>query len=624
MATTDRTAAPQKNSESRSITPPVFLRREPIDYTSLYSESIKNPEAFWGKVAESLVWEKKWDKVLEFNPPYHEWFLGARTNITINCLDRHIVGERRNKVALIVSGESGPENYVTYDRLLRRVNQVANAMKNSGVVRGDRVLVYMPNTSEAIYVMLACARIGAIHVTVSQNVGARGLRARLADTQAKVVFCADVAYRHAKHIPMMGVLNDSLYEAASVEKIVVLRRQNPKLDLHSEREVDFYEFVEGQSQYCNPEIVEANHPLFILYTSGTSGAPKGVVHVHGGYMTGVSYMTKQMYDLQENDIFWNMYQLGSVPGHAYSVYGTLMNGATVMIREGALDFPAEDNFWRNIERHGVNILFTHPSTLQSLSKFSSSLKRKFDLSSLRLIATTGGALQPDLHAWAQRELAGKIGCVIDTWWQTEIAAPAFGNLLTYPVKLGKVGKAMPGVTFDLVGADGKSVPPDTSGLLALRFPLPHLMNTIWNADERYRKYWKHVPNAFNTGDMAMCDADGHLSFIGRVDDVVKVSGYRIAMAELEGTLQAHPAVKEAAVIGLPDEEKGEIVKAFIVLKNNANKTDALKITLRDYVRHELGAAVAPDKIEYRDTLPRTQDGSIAHSLLKAGEMSGKS
>jgi acetyl-CoA synthetase len=611
-----------ESTSFESIKPPVFLRRNALDYDKLYKESITHPEAFWESMAEPLVWEKKWTQVMKFDPPYHEWFIGARTNITMNCLDRHIAGERRNKVALLWTTESGVETVVTYDRLLRRVSQVANAMKASGVVKGDRVLIYMPNTVEAIYTMLACARIGAIHVVIHLGAGAKALKARLDDAQPKVVFTSDVSYRHAKHIPMMGVLNDSLYECASVEKIIVYRRQIPKLELSSEREVDYYEFIEGQAQWCNPEIVDAEHPLFILYTSGTSGAPKGVVHVHGGYMVGVLAMTKLMYDLQENDIFWNMYQLGSVPGHAYSVYGTLLCGATTIIREGSLDYPTTEIFWKTVERHGVNMAFMHPSTLQTLERLhTDDIKKKFDVTSLRIVCTTGGDLKPDLHHWAQKNLVGKMGFVMQSWWQTEIAAPAIGNLLTYPTKLGKIGKALPGVKLDIVSTtDGKSVSKGSTGLLALRLPLPHLMRTIWNNNDRYRKYWKHVPNAFNTGDLARCDEDGHVSITGRADDVMKIGGQRIAMAEIEATLCEHPAVKESAVIALPDPNKGEKMKAFIVLQSTSHPTNALKAILRDSVRHELGALLAPDEFEYVGYLPRTTDGTIAHSLLKEQEM----
>lgn len=601
----------------QQFSPPVFLRRNKFDYESTYKASIENPLEFWSGVAEQLLWETKWIKVFEFDPPKHEWFIGAKTNIALNALDRHIVGERRNKVALIWSGESGPENYVTFDRLIRRVSQVANAMKSIGVRKGDAVLIFMPNVVEAVYAMLACARIGAIHAVVHETAGSRALKTRIEDIQPKVVFCADASYAEATHFPMKSVLNDALRACASVEKIVVLRRQTPKLRLSSEREVDFYDFISGQSQFCNPEIVEASHPLFALYTSSTSGKPKGVVHSHGGYMVGAYYATKFLMDIQDNDVLWNCFHVGSAPGHLFSVYGTLLAGATILMHEGAIDYPSVETFWRRIERHGVNMLVAHPSLLRRLRRHGTEAMKKYDNSTLRLILTTGGALSPDLHEWAQREVVGKIGSVVEAWLQNEIPIPVIGNSLNFPARVGKVGKAMPGAKFEVRNLDCSPVSPNQEGLLVLSHPLPFLMKTIWNNEERYAKYWRHVENCFNTGDLATRDEHGYFKIVGRIDDVMKVSGYRISYAELEETLCEHPLVKEAAVIGLPDAIKGEKIKAFVVLRNALGVADALKAVLRDYVRHELGALVAPDEIEFRAELPRHPDGSISHSTLKA-------
>jgi len=605
-------------SESpKQFTPPVFLRRNKLDYDSTYKASIENPSDFWASIAEQLLWETKWSKVFEFEPPKHEWFIGAKTNITLNALDRHIVGERRNKVALIWSSESGPENYVTFDRLIRRVSQVANALKSIGVKKGDTVLIFMPNTVEAVYAMLACARIGAIHAVIHEKAGARALKTRMEDIEPKVVFCADASYSEAMHFPMKTTLNSALRTCASVEKIVVLRRQSPKLHLTSEREIDFYDFISGQPQFCNPEIVEASHPLFVLYTSSTSGKPKGVVHTHGGYMVGAYYATKTLIDIQDNDVLWNCFHIGSAPGHLFSVYGTLLSGATILMHEGAIDYPSAESFWRRIERHGVNILVSHPSLIQRLHRHGTETMKKFDNSTLRLMLTTGGALSPAQHAWAQKEVVGKIGSVVEMWLQNEIPIPAIGNTLNFPIKVGKVGKAMPGAKFEVRSLDGTESAPNQEGLLVLSQPVPYLMKTIWNNQERYNKYWRHIEGCFNTGDLAKKDENGYFNIVGRIDDVMKVSGYRISNAELESTLAEHPVVKEVAVIGLPDANKGEKVRAFVVLKNPFGVANALEAVLRDYVRHELGELVVPDEIEFRTELPREADGTISHATLKA-------
>ncbi|ACF14608.1 AMP-dependent synthetase and ligase [Chloroherpeton thalassium ATCC 35110] len=608
--------------ERRKIVPPEFLRQGAIvqDYEALYQYSVASPERFWDTIASELSWNERWEKVLEFVPPYHKWFIGGKTNITINALDRHVQSSRRNKVALIWTTENGKEIILTYDRLLRRVSQVANALKDVGVKKGDRVIIYMPLTVEGIYAMLACARIGAIHSVVYAGMGVHALRSRIDDSQAKVVFCSDVTYRSGKTIQLKGIVDEAVETCEFVEKVVVLRRQEPKVELSSEREADFFEFIEGQPQYCEPEIMDSEDPLFILYTSGTTGKPKGVVHVHGGYMVGTYYLTKAFYDVKERDIFWSTSDIGWIVGHSYIVYGPLINGATILAREGAIDYPDPGIIWKTVQRHGVNIMFTAPTAVRMFMKYGADFVKKYDTSSLRLVACAGEPLNPEAHQWAQDNIVGENGYVVDNWWQTENAAPVLGTLPAFDAKLGKVGRPMPGVVADVVSPDGKTVAPNQGGLLILKRPLPYMMRTIWGDDERYKKYWQDFPGCYTSGDVAFYDEDGYFCVLGRADDVMNIAGHRIGTAEVESAFITHPAVAEAAVIGLPDEVKGERIKGFVVLKAGHNATENLKVVLRDHVRRELGPVATPSEIEFRDSLPKTRSGKIVRRLLKAQDL----
>lgn len=514
-------------NEKRIQHPPEELKREAHiqDYESVYLHSITFPDRFWGNIASELQWEKTWDKVLDFQPPHHEWFVGGKTNITINALDRHARGEHRNKVALIWTNENDEEEVITYDRLLRRVCQLANGLKSLGVKKGDRVVIYMPLTPEAICAMLACARVGAIHAVIDIKLGLKDLRERIEDCRPTVVICADVTYRSGKRVPLKSIVSNAVEGLDYVKKLIVDRRQDPKIELDPEHEVEFIEFIDTQKQWCEAEIMDAEDPLFILYTSGSyDDRPKGIVHVHGGYMVGVYYLARAFYDIKASDIFWCMSDLSRIVGHSFVVYGPLLNGATVLAREGAIDYPDPGVIWRTVERHGANILFTTPPAIRKFMEYGAEYIQKEDVSTLRLIASAGELLEPDVHLWAHEHILKGKGFVIDNWWQKELASPVIGTLPILDAKLGKVGRPLPGVVADVVSLDeGTTVSPNTAGLLILRRPLPYMMRTIWNDDASYRAYWEKYPNCFTCGDLGFYDEEGYFAVLGHVEDFDKVS-----------------------------------------------------------------------------------------------------
>ncbi|MBI3395782.1 MAG: acetate--CoA ligase [Spirochaetia bacterium] len=612
------------NQQERNLDPPDALRAGALiqDYDALYLHSITQPDNFWGSIASSLTWHKKWDKVSEFNLPTHKWFVGGKLNITVNVLDRHVQSSNRNKVAMIWIGEDGGEKVITYDRMLRNVCQMANALKSMGVRKGDRVIVYMPLTPQGVYSMLACARIGAIHSVVYAGMGVQALRNRIEDSKAKVIICSDITYRNGKVVPLKGIVDQAVEGLEFVEKIVVHRRRNPPADFSSLKEVDFNEVKEANAQWCEPEIMDAEDPLFILYTSGTTGKPKGVVHVHGGYMVGTYYLSKAFYDIKEDDIFWSTSDIGWIVGHSYIVYGPLLNGATVVAREGAINFPDPGIAWKIVERHGVNVMFTAPTALRMFMRFGVEYVDKYDIKSLRMIASAGEPLNPEAQMWAHKNILKEKGHIVDNYWQTEIASPILGTPPALTAKTGKVGRPMPGVVAEVVGPDGRQVPPNTGGLLLLRRPLPYMMRTIWNDEARYLNYWKEVNGAmaYASGDVAFYDKDSYFCVLGRADDVMSVAGHRIGTAEVESAFVSHPSVAEAAVVGLPDEIKGEKIKGYVVLRPGHEPTENLRITLRDHVRRELGPIATPAEIDFRPNLPKTRSGKIMRRLLKAQEL----
>jgi len=622
-----RAAIDALGKDERLIPAPVWLAQQAsiANDTVERAHAAQDPDGFWAEKAKLVEWMKPWDRVTHFDLPRHEWFVGGKLNATVSCIDRHVFGSRRLKAALIWVGEDGEEHTYTYNRLYREVNRFANALKKLGVKKGDRVVIYMPLTPEGIITMLACARIGAIHSVVFAGMGTQALRSRLEDSQSKVVVCSDFAYRRGKKLALKPTVDEAVRDLYFVEHVVVHRRGSRPGDapftFESEREHDFYDIQDGHSIHCPPEPMDAEDPLFILYTSGTTGKPKGVVHATGGYMVGVTYLARGYYQIGENDIYWSTSDIGWIVGHSFIVYGPLSVGATVFCREGVPDFPSPDVTWELVERYGVNLMFTAPTAVRMWMSHGGDAPGRYDLRRLRLIACAGEPLNPEAHHWAQKHLVGQSGgMVVDNFWQTEIAGPVLGTLPTFDARPGKVGKPLPGVDAAVVDAAGKPVKDGQGGLLVLRKPVPYMLRTVWNDHARYEKYWEQIPGFYAAGDIAFRDADGYFAVLGRADDVMNVAGHRIGTADVESSLLRHQAVAESAVIGLPDAMKGEKIKAFVVLRAGVEQSPALLASLRDHVRSDLGPIATPSDIEFRKTLPKTRSGKIMRRYLKAVEL----
>ena len=589
------------------------------DYETLYKQSLEDREGFWAKVAEDLHWFKKWDKVLEWNYPYAKWFVGGKTNICFNCLDRNLERGLRNRVALLYVNENEEERKLTYGELHELVGRFAAALKRLGVKKGDRVVIYMPNTPEAAIAMLACARIGAIHSVVFAGFSKEALRVRIEDAEPKVVVTATHTIRRGKKIDLLSTAREAVKGFKNISHLVVWDREGTTQ--LGNGEVEFYSLVRETKEIAPAEEMDAEDPLFILYTSGTTGKPKGVLHTTGGYMVGTYITTKWDFNTDvDNDIYWCTADIGWITGHSYIVYGPLLNGMTSVMYEGAPDYPDPGIWWRIVERYRVNIFYTAPTAVRLFMRYGEEYPKRYDLSSLRVLGSVGEPINPEAWEWYYRVIGGEKCPVVDTWWQTETG---MHMILTFPhmkAKPGYAGKPFFTVEVDVVDKDGKPLPPNHVGLLVIKTPWPAMLRTVWKNPERYEKYWNIVPGYYCPEDLATKDEEGYIMILGRADDVLNVAGHRIGTAEVESALVEHPAVAEAAVIGKPDEIKGQRIKAFVVLKLGVEPSEELKKSIRQKVREILGAIAVPEEIEFVEKLPKTRSGKIMRRLLRAKEL----
>ncbi|MET0556265.1 MAG: acetate--CoA ligase [Vicinamibacteria bacterium] len=602
--------------------PPEFARAAHLGsleaYRTLHERSLADPEAFWAEQAGSLAWTRKWDRVLDWQPPFARWFDGGLLNLSVNCLDRHVATWRRNKAAIIWEGEPGEVRTLTYLQLLQEVCRCANALKALGVQKGDRVGIYMPLVPEAAVAMLACARIGATHSVVFGGFSAEALRDRMNDAQAKAIITADGGYRRGAVVPLKANVDAALEDAPSVSSVLVLRRTGGAVAMREGRDHWWHETVGTASAVSAPEPVESEHPLFILYTSGTTGKPKGVVHSTAGYLLGAAITTKYVFDLKDDDTYWCTADIGWVTGHSYVVYGPLANGATTLLYEGAPNHPQPDRFWDVIERHRVSIFYTAPTAIRAFVRWGDQWPEKHDLSSLRLLGTVGEPINPEAWMWYRKVIGGDRCPIVDTWWQTETG----GIMITplpgaTPTKPGSGTLPFFGVEAAVVDGEGREVPAGSGGYLVIKRPWPSMLRTVYGDPDRYvEQYWKRFPGIYFTGDGARRDADGYFWIMGRVDDVINVAGHRLGTMEVESALVSHPLVAEAAVVGRPDDLKGQALVAFVTVQMGQASDDALRAQLKEHVVKEIGAIARPDEIRFTEALPKTRSGKIMRRLLR--------
>ena len=581
----------------------------------------KDMLSFWAERAGELEWYEPWTKVLDdSNKPFYKWFVGAKVNIVHNCLDRYAMTWRRNKLALIWEGETGEQRAFSYHSLNREVCKFASVIKAMGIKKGDRVTIYLPRIPEIIIAMLACAKIGAIHSVVYGGFSVESLHGRILDSHSKIAITADGGWMNGKIVKLKDMMDEALQRSPSVEHVIVIKRTGQEVAMEPERDLWYHDLMSLPiaSPKCETEVLDAEDPLYILYTSGTTGKPKAVLHTHGGYMVGVYATLKDVFDLKDEDRWWCTADPGWVTGHSYLVYGPLLNGATSFMYEGAPTFPYPNRWWSLIEKHSITILYTAPTAVRGLMRFGEAWPNRHDLSSLRLLGSVGEPINPEAWKWYYNVI-GKGNCpIMDTWWQTETGMFIITPYPSTELKPGSATRPYFGINAEIVDSNGQPVPDGEEGFLVLLNPWPAMIRNIYRDPDRYvNQYWSTYPDKYMTGDSARRDKDGYFWIIGRVDDVIKVSGYRLGSAELESALVSHPAVAEAAAIGLPHEVKGNSIHTYVVLRTGFEPSDSLKEELRNHIGHEIGPIAKPESVTFVDKLPKTRSGKIMRRLLKA-------
>ena len=582
------------------------------------AQSLQSTEKFWTEQAKNLVWNRQWDKTLEWNPPFAKWFVGGLVNASINCLDKHINSEIKNKAAIIWEGENGENITLTYYQLYQKVNQFSNALKNLGIRKGDCVTIYLPMVPELPIAILACSRIGAIHNVIFSGFSSTSLVDRINDAKSKIVITADGGFRRGKIIELKKIVDEAIINTPSIQNVVVLRRTGNPIEM-KDKDIWWHDIIQNQSYYCEPELIESTHPLFILYTSGTTGKPKGVVHSTGGYLTHIYATAKWVFNFNQQDILFCTADIGWITGHSYIVYAPLMHGVTEVMYEGTADYPHPDRYWSIIEKYGITILYTTPTAIRMYMKYGNEIPNSFNLSTLRLLGTAGEPINPEVWMW-YFTIIGKEKCpIVDTWWQTETGGIMISycpGIDTMPMKPGSAIFPVPGVDLAVVNEEGYILPQNQKGYLVIRKPWPGMLMTLWNDDDKYiNNYWKK--NYYFTGDYATIDDELYFWLLGRSDDVIKISGHRLGTIELESTFISHESVAEAAVTSKPEKIKGESIIAFLVLKKGFVESDQLRKEIIDHVRNNIGAIATPNEIYFVNKLPKTRSGKIMRRLLKS-------